>query len=146
MSLFLVMAVSNIMIILQISQVAKKELCIFLGTGSQIVPSILPEVKHLTQIVRSKHWIFPMRNIHYSSRTKWIFHNIPLAMRMQRFLIYLLAERSWPLFQMTKKGTELRQQKRAIIENYMRKSAPAKYHDLLIPDFEIGCKVSLLNK
>ncbi|KLJ10608.1 hypothetical protein EMPG_09872 [Blastomyces silverae] len=109
-------------------------------TGSQIVPSILPDVKHLTQIVRSKHWIVPIMNPSYSSRLKWIFRYIPLTMLTQRFLIFLLTERSWPAFKMTKKSEEIRKQRRAMADRYMRKKAPAKYHDLLIPDFEVGCK------
>lgn len=74
---------------------------------------------------------------------KWIFRYIPLTMRVHRFLIFFLAERGWPAFQMTKKGMELRQWRRVMAEKYIRKKAPEKYHDLLIPDFEIGCKVSL---
>ncbi|KAG5299811.1 monooxygenase [Histoplasma capsulatum G186AR] len=109
-------------------------------TAAQIVPSILPEVKHLTQIVRSKHWIVPTINPRYSSWMKWIFRYIPLTMRVHRFLIFFLAERGWPAFQMTKKGMELRQWRRVMAEKYIRKKAPEKYHDLLIPDFEIGCK------
>ncbi|OJD13591.1 hypothetical protein AJ78_05960 [Emergomyces pasteurianus Ep9510] len=109
-------------------------------TASQLVPSILPEVKHLTQIVRSKHWIFPSLNTRYSSRIKWIFRYIPLTMRLNRFLIFCITESSWRLFQMTKKGKELRQKKRSKVEKYMRSKAPAKYHDLLIPDYEVGCK------
>ncbi|PGG97824.1 hypothetical protein GX51_07136 [Blastomyces parvus] len=109
-------------------------------TALQLVPSILPDVKHLTQIVRSKHWIFPAVNRPYSSRIKWIFRYIPFAMLTYRFLLFLAFESSWPDFKMTKKGAERRKKKRAIAERYVRKNAPAKYHDLLIPDFEVGCK------
>ncbi|PGH12585.1 hypothetical protein AJ79_04206 [Helicocarpus griseus UAMH5409] len=109
-------------------------------TGSQIVPAILYEVKHLTQIVRSKHWIVKGLNAPYPAFLKWIFQHIPLAMRLHRLHIYLITESSFPLFQMTKKGAKLREKKRREIEGYMRKTSPAKYHDLLIPDFEIGCK------
>ncbi|KAK2834973.1 hypothetical protein FQN49_006729 [Arthroderma sp. PD_2] len=109
-------------------------------TATQIVPAIANGVKSLTQIVRSKHWIMPSINFRYHPIMPWIFRNIPLTMRLWRFLVYLGAEQAFPMFYMTERATVLRQKKRARTEKFMRSSAPEKYHDVLIPDFEIGCK------
>ncbi|EEH34998.2 monooxygenase [Paracoccidioides lutzii Pb01] len=109
-------------------------------TGAQIVPAILPEVKHLTHIIRSKHWIYPAANPPYPPFLRWIFQNIPLALRLHRIHLFLLIERSLTLFKMSKKGTLMRQERQVKSERFMRKHAPAKYHDLLIPDFDFGCK------
>lgn len=65
-------------------------------------------------------------------------------MRLHRFHVFLLAERGWRLFPMTKSAAKAREKTRRLAENYMRKTAPAKYHDILIPDFDVGCKVNLL--
>lgn len=112
-----------------------------IGTAAQIVPSIVGRTESLTQIVRSKHWIFPMHNFSYPTVLQWILHYVPLAMRLHRFHIFLIAESDFLLFFMNKLATLLRQSKRNHVEKYMRKAAPAKYHDLLVPDFAVGCKV-----
>lgn len=62
-------------------------------------------------------------------------------MKLHRFHIFLLAESDFLLFPITKLAASLRQMKRQWAERYMRKAAPAKYHDILIPDFDVGCKV-----
>jgi hypothetical protein len=71
----------------------------------------------------------------------WAFENIPFLQQLHRFGIYLGAEEDWQLFPMTKNAAKYRQKRRKQIEAYMRKTSPAKYHDILIPDFEVGCKV-----
>ncbi|KAJ5555993.1 flavoprotein [Penicillium frequentans] len=109
-------------------------------TAAQIVPAIVERTKSLTQIVRSKHWVFPAPNFTYPKVLQWIFANIPLAMRLHRFHIFLIAENDFRLFPMTKSAARLREKRRQKVEKYMRATAPAKYHDTLIPDFDVGCK------
>lgn len=112
-----------------------------LGTAAQIVPAIVKRTKHLTQIIRSQHWIFPATNFTYPKILKWIFEYIPLALKLHRLHIFLLAENGFRMFPMTDRAARLRQKRRIEVEKYMKETAPAKYHDILIPDFEIGCKV-----
>ncbi|KAB8225911.1 hypothetical protein BDV33DRAFT_163464 [Aspergillus novoparasiticus] len=109
-------------------------------TAAQIVPAIVKRTKHLTQIIRSQHWIFPATNFTYPKILKWIFEYIPLALKLHRLHIFLLAENGFRLFPMTDRAARLRQKRRIEVEKYMKETAPAKYHDILIPDFEIGCK------
>jgi cation diffusion facilitator CzcD-associated flavoprotein CzcO len=110
-------------------------------TAAQIVPSIVGDVAHLTQIVRTKHWIFPPP-VDAASHAfmKLLTRYVPGSMLLQRFLVFLAAERSFTGFHMTARGAAFRRKKRAEVEAFMRRYAPEKYHDLLIPDFEIGCK------
>lgn len=72
---------------------------------------------------------------------EWILRYVPLAMRLHRLHIFLIAESDFFLFFMNKLAALLCQSKRNHVEKYMRKAAPAKYHDLLIPHFHVGCKV-----
>lgn len=113
------------------------------GTATQIVPSIVKKTKSLTQIVRSKHWVFPAHNFHYPKIVSWILRYVPFAMRLHRFHVFLVAENGWRLFPMTKSAARFREKTQRTIENYTRKTAPEKYHDILIPDFDVGCKVNL---
>ncbi|KAF5563133.1 ACB 4-hydroxyacetophenone monooxygenase [Fusarium phyllophilum] len=109
-------------------------------TAAQIVPSIVDKTKHLTQIVRAKHWMLPPIDGPYTDSMKSIFKYLPGTMKIQRLLIFLFAEIELKAVPMTTSAAKFRQKRRAYAEKFMRDTAPAKYHDLLIPDFEIGCK------
>jgi len=62
---------------------------------------------------------------------------------LHRFHIFLIAENDFRLFPMTKGAAKLREKRRRQVERYMREAGPEKYHELLIPDFDVGCKVYL---
>jgi len=109
-------------------------------TAAQIVPAIVKKTKSLTQIVRSKHWVFPPVDMPYPSWLRWGFKNLPGLLRLHRLQIFLWAEWDFQLFPMTERAAKMRNTRRENVERYMKTTAPAKYHDLLIPDFDVGCK------
>ncbi|KAJ6081900.1 flavoprotein [Penicillium canescens] len=109
-------------------------------TAAQIVPAIVDSTKTLTQIIRSKNWVFQAPNFTYPKVLQWVFHYIPLAMRLHRLHLFLIAENDFRLFRMTKAAAKLRRKCQQHVEKYMQETAPAKYHDILIPDFDVGCK------
>ncbi|KAK4166922.1 Baeyer-Villiger monooxygenase [Cladorrhinum sp. PSN259] len=109
-------------------------------TAAQIAPSIVGEVKSLTQVARSKHWVYPPVDSKVPEIGKAILRNLPGATMLQRYIIYFVAELDFVGFGLTKKGERFRKSKQKEVDAYMRSAAPEKYHDLLIPDFEIGCK------
>ncbi|KAK3319711.1 hypothetical protein B0T19DRAFT_361556 [Cercophora scortea] len=109
-------------------------------TGAQIVPAILHETKHLTQIVRSKHWIMPPVDSQIPAPARFLLNYLPGAAALQRLVIYCIVENGFRAFSMTKRAARFREGVKTISETYMRTTAPEKYHDMLIPDFEIGCK------
>ncbi|KAI2832452.1 hypothetical protein CBS63078_4778 [Aspergillus niger] len=61
-------------------------------------------------------------------------------MRLHRLQLFLLAEKDFRLFPMTKAAARLRKRRSSQVEHYMRATAPDKYHNILVPDYEIGCK------
>ncbi|KAK7220048.1 hypothetical protein V2G26_008051 [Clonostachys chloroleuca] len=61
-------------------------------------------------------------------------------MALQRLLMFLVAENELRGFPMTRSAANFRHRRRVQAEKYMRDTAPAKYHDMLIPTFEVGCK------
>jgi cation diffusion facilitator CzcD-associated flavoprotein CzcO len=111
-------------------------------TGVQIVATLSRQgqAAQITNIVRSKQWIYPSMDFEYSKTMQWIFRYIPGALQLHRLHIYLYAEQEYPTFRMDAIGNWLRESRRKAVESYMRSAAPAKYHDMLIPNFEIGCK------
>ncbi|WP_262511357.1 flavin-containing monooxygenase [Pontibacter diazotrophicus] len=61
-----------------------------IGTGAsaiQIVPSIAPEVAHLTVLQRTPAWVTPRHDTRFSRFSRWLFKKIPLLQRLQREII-----------------------------------------------------------
>lgn len=95
----------------------------------------------MTQCIRTKHWIFPKINVTYPPSVRWMFKYVPGLLWLHRLQIALLVENSFRMFYMTRTGAKMREQKAKECLRYIKKEAPEKYHELLIPDFEVGCKV-----
>lgn len=108
-------------------------------SATQFIPVILPKVKSLTQFIRSQHWIFKRPNPFFPEKFKWAMRNIPGAMQLHRFLLAFLLDAQFIMFR-TKAGQGMRNfcSKRA--RRYMTLKAPEKYHDILVPKFEVGAK------
>jgi cation diffusion facilitator CzcD-associated flavoprotein CzcO len=109
-------------------------------TAAQVVPNIVKKTGHLTQIVRSKHWIMPSIDYEQSPASKVLMKWIPGLMALQRFFVFCVAENEFRAFPMTRAAAAFRERKRKLADKYMRETAPKKYHDILIPEFEISCK------
>ncbi|KAM7184246.1 hypothetical protein V8F20_012294 [Naviculisporaceae sp. PSN 640] len=109
-------------------------------TAAQIVPSIVHETGHLTQIVRSKHWIMPPIDLQIPGWVRFLLRYVPGLLRLFRFIVFLLAEKALRGFPLTPSAAKFRASRRKMAERYMRQTAPAKYHEILIPDWEVGCK------
>ncbi|KAK1461127.1 hypothetical protein CMEL01_14763 [Colletotrichum melonis] len=109
-------------------------------TASQIVPAIVGTTKHLTQAIRTKHWVLPPVDNENTEFMKNVLRHVPGTQTLQRFLVFAAAENTLRGFYMTNDGKKYRKRARANAEKYMKTTAPAKYHDKLIPDFELGCK------
>lgn len=109
-------------------------------TGAQIVPSIVNQTEHLTQIVRSKHWVFPPIDKRIPKGTQKLLQHVPGLTLISRIMVFLLAEKEFQGFYMTSNAAKFRDRRRRQVVKYMRDTAPEKYHDMLIPDWEIGCK------
>ncbi|KAI8295000.1 Baeyer-Villiger monooxygenase [Colletotrichum sp. SAR11_240] len=109
-------------------------------TATQLIPAIVDKVKHLTQVIRTKHWIMESVDSANTTFMKKVFGSVPGTMTIQRLLMFAWAEDSFRGFYMTDAGTRYRKRVPARVEKYMRATAPEKYHDKIIPDFELGCK------
>ncbi|EGX96129.1 dimethylaniline monooxygenase, putative [Cordyceps militaris CM01] len=114
-------------------------------TADQIVPAIVKETKSLTQIVRSKHWIVKPPLMPNPRLMTFLFRRVPGMLNFIRLTIWLALENSWRAFYLTKTAARLRKSSEATARAYMKELAPAKYHDMLIPDFPIGCKRRIFN-
>ncbi len=109
-------------------------------TAAQVVPSIVRQTKSLTQFMRSKHYILPPIDGEIPGWAHTLLRWLPGLMGVQRLLVFLAAESNLQAFPLTEAARRFRAAQRVKAVKYMREAAPAKYHDLLIPDFEVGCK------
>lgn len=69
---------------------------------------------------------------------------VPLAMRLYRFKHYFDMERDYAGFNI-ESGRPIRQSLAQENEAYVKRTAPRKYWDALIPKTEIGCKRKVLD-
>jgi cation diffusion facilitator CzcD-associated flavoprotein CzcO len=129
---------------------------VVVGTGcssAQIVPR-LPEApynaKSVTQLMRSPPWVVP---VFTPGGEGWWAKNGPTLMRVPglrqllRFYIFCSAEQT---FKRTFPDTEYTKKHREIYEKQMiqhlHKTVPEKYHEILTPDYGIGCKRRIFDK
>ncbi|GAD97270.1 conserved hypothetical protein [Paecilomyces variotii No. 5] len=116
---------------------------VVIGNGcsaTQFVPILTSgpgKVKKLVQFSRQPHWLAERPNPIYSPAFKFTMRYIPLAMRLYRFYLYYLMEKDFSGFNIVT-GSKIRQDLQRTQIEYLRRTAPEKYHDALIPKTEIG--------
>ncbi|PUU78792.1 hypothetical protein B9Z19DRAFT_1126042 [Tuber borchii] len=114
-------------------------------TATQIVPAIAPEVEVVKQFIRTPHWILPPPVIEYSDFDRWMYKNVPLAYRFHRLLVFASMEWNFRLFGLSRYSQGQRDRVREGAIQYLYGKAPEKYHELLLPDYQIACKQRILD-
>ncbi|KAK6530518.1 hypothetical protein TWF694_003862 [Orbilia ellipsospora] len=122
---------------------------VLVGNGcsaAQIVPVIEPQVKSLTQVIRSSHWMLPRPHFpgvkpeNYEKWSPTLFKLIPGTQTIARYLTFLSIEAAWLAFRNGPTGDRLRAAQERTSIRHIKSKAPEKYWDLLIPTFPIGFK------
>lgn len=115
-------------------------------TATQVVPAIASEAKSVTQIVRSKHYIIPRPKKSAFEAFKKFFSRARFLMRIYRTIMFFVMELKAPLFNGENPLAKLsRFYFTRSSRNHMKAKAPEKYHDVLLPDYKIGCKRMILD-
>ncbi|KAL4782661.1 hypothetical protein BJX76DRAFT_282038 [Aspergillus varians] len=111
-------------------------------SATQFVP-ILSEgsgaAKKVTQFIRQPHWLEERPNPKYPPAVKWIFRHVPFAMRLFRCALFFYLESYFNTFRRVA-GKKIREHRKKVQTAYLKKMAPEKYYDILIPKVEFGCK------
>ncbi|KAL4948342.1 hypothetical protein BDW69DRAFT_189362 [Aspergillus filifer] len=111
-------------------------------SATQFVPLLTDtpgSAQKVTQFVRQPHWLEERPNPKYGAVARWIFRNIPFAMRLFRCAIFLYLESYFKTFILVS-GKSVREKRTKEQTAYIKRMAPERYHDILIPKFEMGCK------
>ncbi|KAF8888350.1 hypothetical protein BD779DRAFT_1672411 [Infundibulicybe gibba] len=108
------------------------------ASATQFVPLIAsdPEVQ-VTQFCRTPNWLLPPIRANYSSRTIWIFRNIPFVMKLYRWWLFL---RSDILYFTIFKNGWFRSRFAKTLRKYILANAPEEYHKHIAPTYPPGCK------
>ncbi|KAH7082007.1 putative dimethylaniline monooxygenase [Paraphoma chrysanthemicola] len=128
------------------SVVVKNKNVVVLGNGAsatQFVPELVREVAprgKVTQLVKSAHWWTKRGNPVYSGLWKSTMRYVPFAARMYRVYLAWQLESTFYSFYMTQNGLRLRNKTREATRQYVENDAPKQYRDILMPDYEPGCK------
>ncbi|KAL3469975.1 hypothetical protein BJX99DRAFT_240350 [Aspergillus californicus] len=111
-------------------------------SATQFVPILSDgdgKAKNVVQFIRQPHWLEARPNPRYSAVAKWIFRNVPFAMRLFRALIFFVLESYFTTFRRVG-GKKHRERRMRTQIAYLKRTAPEKYHDVLIPKAVLGCK------
>ncbi|KAJ7184677.1 hypothetical protein C8R46DRAFT_465199 [Mycena filopes] len=108
------------------------------ASATQFVPVISQDpTVQVTEFCRTANWLLPPIRADYSSSWKWTFNNVPCAMRVYRFLLWLRSELMYLLiFPLA----NVRNGSSAIARWYIGKTAPKEEIEHLIPKYKLGCK------
>jgi hypothetical protein len=112
------------------------------SSGAQFIPFISedPSVE-VVNFIRTPTWFTIRPHIPYSDTEKWIFANIPLAMRLHR---------AWIMFwfdypSIVRPSDKALKKRREAMTKYILDNAPTRYHDHIIPNYPPGCKRTVAN-
>lgn len=128
---------------------------VVIGTGCsaiQFVPKLVTEygVKSVTQLMQSPPWVQPKVVPPLGEKTwnKWspaLNTYIPGFNKLLRHTLGTVAEYDFRLFGSGSFAEKERRKKEAKCLTYMKSNAPEKYHEILTPNYGIGCKRRILD-
>ena len=133
---------------------------VVIGTGcsaTQFVPLLAKEpynAKSITQIMRSPPWIIPrstpfLNRVTEKNWEKWaprLFPKIPGLHRLYRTYLFLMAEWGFYLvFVERDSARRYRKKLEGLLLSYMKRVVPEQYHEILEPDYSVGCKRRVLD-
>ena len=120
---------------------------VVLGNGcsaTQFVPIMAKTANKMTQFARQAHFLAERPNPVYGSAFKWMMGNVPGAMRAYRFNLYADMEKDFAGFDI-ETGANIREGLKEENEAFVKRMAPQKYWDALIPKHQIGCKRKVMD-
>lgn len=88
---------------------------------------------------------FPALCLWLTRRSVRLFRTLPLSNRLWRLWLAAKLDLGFAAFKTNSLGKMLRNSLQKTLGDYMRRTAPSQYHDLLVPDFDFGAKRIVLD-
>ena len=109
-------------------------------SAAQVVPQVSKYAAFVKQYARSRQWYHDRPNRMYTAWDQWAFRYVPLWMKLRRLSIFIDADSSTSTYMATPKGIKARAKTEAEATRYIFSKTPQKYHDMILPTFQLGCK------
>ncbi len=114
------------------------------ASAIQIIPELTKIVEKLTIFQRTPNYIAPRGDREYTDAEKQRFARWPLLQRLYRWFLYKRMDLI--LYPITRKGSKAGKIGRQKVMQHMRDSVKdSELHELLQPNYEMGCKRILLS-
>lgn len=123
---------------------------VVVGTGcsaAQFVPRLTKDhgAKSVTQLMRSPPWVVPRAlppfgQQNWDKWAPWLNTHVPGFALGMRGLAAATSEYDWRLFGISAYAARQRAQLESALLTHMRAVVPEKYHEILTPDYSVGCK------
>lgn len=132
---------------------------VVLGTGAsaaQFVPLLVKEpynARSVTQLMRSAPWVHPKEQEpggkeKFAATAPRLLTRWPILGRMLRTIMFVVTEIEYMTAFSESNPQRAARNRRKMQEKYLehlKQTAPQKYHDILTPDYEVGCKRRLFD-
>ncbi|KAI0797187.1 hypothetical protein C8Q75DRAFT_802839 [Abortiporus biennis] len=110
-------------------------------SAAQFIPKISEDpTTEVVNFCRSSAWFLNIKPPAFTPWTIWKFVHIPLYLKIHRALLMVKHELAYVLALTGGPDNKFRKKIAASSAAYIRSTAPEKYHKVLIPDYEFGCK------
>ncbi len=110
-------------------------------SAAQLMPFVAKDAARVTQFQRSAQWINERPNREFTALQKWCFRYIPLYLKLYRFYLWKNTDALHALYASeSASSSRARATATEVATDYMKATAPRKYHDILLPKFPLGCK------
>ncbi|KAK1238247.1 hypothetical protein MKX08_002826 [Trichoderma sp. CBMAI-0020] len=120
------------------------------GTGcsaAQIVPKLLTEcgANKVTQVMREAPWVVPrltppLGDEGWNKFAPKLFRVVPGLMNLIRKIVAIQIDTTFAYFGSSESGQRAREKLQKDLLVHLHKTAPKRYHQILTPDYEVGCK------
>ncbi|KAJ5906188.1 uncharacterized protein N7473_003104 [Penicillium subrubescens] len=130
---------------------------IMLGSGcsaAQVVPELAkPEanVRSITQLMRTPPWVQPdllppKLLVQWEKWMPSLMTHVPGLARFLRYNLFLMCEHNFlSMFTDTAYGRMMRPKLEKAFLDHMREMAPKEYHEILTPNYSLGCKRRIID-
>ncbi|KAK7683098.1 hypothetical protein QCA50_013771 [Cerrena zonata] len=110
-------------------------------SAAQFVPIISEDpTTHVTQFWRTPMWYLPKIRGDYPAWQQWTFAHVPLVMKLYRMFLWIRQESLYVMILNGGPKSKARENFMQELTDYMKKTAPEKYHEVLSPKYQFGCK------
>jgi cation diffusion facilitator CzcD-associated flavoprotein CzcO len=125
-------------------------------SAAQVVPNVVNKVSYVKQYVapsasvdskliifryaRSPQWYHERPNHRFTSFEKACFRYIPFWQRIHRLRLFQANDNLVSTYLSGPKAEKKRLAAEASAKDYIYKTTPKKYHDMIVPTFPLGCK------